>query len=563
MPNVGISVGGNFWSVGSANYSVYSQSLTSDASGNYSVALLVNNSYSASLTPVAGSGYVATSISPLDVSTTVVKNLLLNPAFTLSGTVKSTSGVAISNIKVCSSSGPTSKCSTSDASGLYSLTGLDSGTYSLGISRSGTTNIATPASFSISSVITNLAITANTNQDITVPVVTLSGKTTDNNGVAVPNVGISVGGNFWSVGSANYSVYSQSLTSDASGNYSVALLANNSYSITITPPTGSLFVPANLTGYDMTVSKIQNIILSKTVSQYQLFVTVTGTGSGSVSASPVGFTCSNGKCGWYYDSGTTVNLGATPNAGSTFAGWSGGGCSGTAGCTVNSGATVTATFTATTSVIAADLVAGWNLLGNGSDGTVDVATAFGDATKISTVWKWVSGANPGWAFYTPLQVDGGAAYAASKGYNFLTTIKAGEGFWVNAKQAVTMPVATGHLLPTVAFRDGTGTADANALPQGWSLIAVGDNPTPRNFVNGILSPLGTPPTAGAPAASTLTTLWSWNAGNVTTSPGWFFYSPALDNNGGLANYVTSKGYLDFGAMSKTLDAAVGFWVNHP
>ena len=64
---------------------------------------------------------------------------------------------------------------------------------------------------------------------------------------------------------------------------------------------------------------------------YTLSVSLAGTGSGSVSGSGIScpFTCGN-----YYTSGTVVTLTATPSAGSTFAGWSGGGCSGTGPCTV-------------------------------------------------------------------------------------------------------------------------------------------------------------------------------------------------------------------------------------
>lgn len=77
---------------------------------------------------------------------------------------------------------------------------------------------------------------------------------------------------------------------------------------------------------------------------------------------------------------------------------------------------------------------GWNLLGNGvNDATVNVATTFGDATKVVTVWKWIA-ASSKWAFYTPIMntADLGV-YAAGKGYDVLTTINAGEGFWVNSK----------------------------------------------------------------------------------------------------------------------------------
>ncbi|MDD5298369.1 MAG: choice-of-anchor D domain-containing protein [Rhodocyclaceae bacterium] len=215
-------------------------------------------------------------------------------------------------------------------------------------------------------------------------------------------------------------------------------------------------------------------------------------------------------------------------------------------------------------LVTVNLVAGWNLLGNGGSGTVDVASLFGDANQVVTVWKWLPGATPGWAFYTPSLGDGGANYAAGKGYAFLTTINSGEGFWVNAKQAFSVSLGSGSTLATAGFRDGSGVAGANPLATGWSLIAVGDNPTPRAFANGILDVLATPPGPGTPpAATTLTSLWAWYPGNSVQSPGWFFYAPSLDNSGGLGGYIGGKGYLDFGTMGKTLDPATGFWVNHP
>ena len=77
---------------------------------------------------------------------------------------------------------------------------------------------------------------------------------------------------------------------------------------------------------------------------------------------------------------------------------------------------------------------GWNLLGNGvNDAAVNVATTFADATKIVSVWKWIA-ASSRWAFYTPLMnTTELGAYAAGKNYDVLTTINAGEGFWVNSK----------------------------------------------------------------------------------------------------------------------------------
>jgi len=76
-----------------------------------------------------------------------------------------------------------------------------------------------------------------------------------------------------------------------------------------------------------------------------LDVTFAGSGSGSVTGKGISCaaTCSNG----YYP-GTVVTLAAVAASGSTFAGWSGGGCSGTGTCavTVTSAPSVTATFTA-------------------------------------------------------------------------------------------------------------------------------------------------------------------------------------------------------------------------
>jgi hypothetical protein len=72
-----------------------------------------------------------------------------------------------------------------------------------------------------------------------------------------------------------------------------------------------------------------------------------GSGGGTVTSDPVGINC-GGDCTEPYTAGTPVTLTASPNTTSSFAGWSGGGCSGTASCTVtmNASQSVTATFNA-------------------------------------------------------------------------------------------------------------------------------------------------------------------------------------------------------------------------
>jgi len=77
-------------------------------------------------------------------------------------------------------------------------------------------------------------------------------------------------------------------------------------------------------------------------AMHALTVTKAGSGAGTV-------TCNGTTCASSYSEGTGVTLEATPASGSTFAGWSGGGCSGTGSCVVTieeAAVAVTATFTA-------------------------------------------------------------------------------------------------------------------------------------------------------------------------------------------------------------------------
>ncbi len=84
-----------------------------------------------------------------------------------------------------------------------------------------------------------------------------------------------------------------------------------------------------------------------TIVNYQLSVVRNGTGAGSVTGG--GINCGNGGTTCSISTNGSVTLTATPDITSSFAGWSGGGCSGTnTTCTVNLAAntTVTATFNA-------------------------------------------------------------------------------------------------------------------------------------------------------------------------------------------------------------------------
>lgn len=65
-----------------------------------------------------------------------------------------------------------------------------------------------------------------------------------------------------------------------------------------------------------------DVFVTKIGEVYTLTVTKSGTGTGTVTSSPAGIDCGT-DCSEVYNSGTVVTLTATPDAGSTFAGWSG------------------------------------------------------------------------------------------------------------------------------------------------------------------------------------------------------------------------------------------------
>lgn len=195
-----------------------------------------------------------------------------------------------------------------------------------------------------------------------------------------------------------------------------------------------------------------------------------------------------------------------------------------------------------------DGVPGWNLLGAGLNAPLNVATTFGNAGSVTSVWKWVPSTGK-WAFYSPQQPDGGAAYAASMGYEFLTTINPGEGFWLNA--STPFSAAFPDAAPITSSMFQTQFDGSSVLSPGWNLISIGDNKTPSAFNRS----LGFAPPAAGEIPFNLNSLWAWDAEQAN----WYFYAPTLEKSGGLASFIQNRGYLNFGA--KLLGQTTGFWVN--
>jgi alpha-tubulin suppressor-like RCC1 family protein len=191
--------------------------------------------------------------------------------------------------------------------------------------------------------------------------------------------------------------------------------------------------------------------------------------------------------------------------------------------------------------------ADWNLLGNPVKQTITVASTFGDSSKVTSVWKWDS-AKGNWQFYAPgLTAADLLAYATSQGYDVLSEISGGDGYWVNAKTASDFGSLSGEAI----------NLRQESLASGWNLMATGNPVTPQQF-NQTLSTV--PPTAGQVPIN-MTSLWAWD--NARSN--WYFYAPSLEAQGNtaLSDYISGKGYEDFTSSGKTLGNGVGIWVNRP
>ena len=128
----------------------------------------------------------------------------------------------------------------------------------------------------------------------------------------------------------------------------VVLTATPDGSSTFSNWTGCDSVSANRCTVNMTADRevTATFAVIPSTPRHTLTVSKGGDGAGTVTSSPGGIGC-GATCSAMFNEGTSVTLSAAADAGSTFAGWSGGGCSGTGTCAVSFGAdtTVTATFT--------------------------------------------------------------------------------------------------------------------------------------------------------------------------------------------------------------------------
>lgn len=217
--------------------------------------------------------------------------------------------------------------------------------------------------------------------------------------------------------------------------------------------------------------------------------------------------------------------------------------------TSSQGGTTTTSTTTTTTIpsisYTMNVGKGWNLLGNSLTEAIDVTKDFSSSSEFNSIWKWdvVKGK---WQFYSPaMSAVDLAKYAVDRGYDVLSTIGAGEGFWVNALVQKNIP------------RSGSRfDLKLVNLKNGWNLVATAEDVLPSLFNQNLSL---NPPDPSTLKLSNFSTLWAWN----NSASNWFFYAPSLDLSGStdLSDYIAAKKYLDFASYSKTLGKGVGFWVN--
>ena len=141
----------------------------------------------------------------------------------------------------------------------------------------------------------------------------------------------------------------------------------------------------------------RTITCAPPVVTYALTVGKSGSGSGTVTSSPAGINC-GADCSENYNSGTVVNLTASPAAGSTFAGWTGDPDCQDGSVTMSAARSCTATFNVVSNVTARTIwIQPQRTAGFGPPGSLVVAGSASGApagTGVILTWRNLSTQGP-------------------------------------------------------------------------------------------------------------------------------------------------------------------------
>ena len=252
----------SFWS-----YTQLTHSVISDAEGNYSM-LMLERYESLILTPLDNPNFSNTVISNLNLSGSQVTNLVVQSANTVTGIIRNDSGIPLPDVNITfieQATGTVATNFTTDETGFFSVL-LANATYNLNVSsKNKQGNQVLPNYFSIEPLLKNFIVNGDTHQDITIPLVTISGKTINTDGNPVPGVIISVNKRLdydydslhssWSI-----TQLTNSVTSDDEGNYSMLMLKRYK-SLTLSVTADSRFSNTVITGLDLSASKALDLVV--------------------------------------------------------------------------------------------------------------------------------------------------------------------------------------------------------------------------------------------------------------------------------------------------------------
>jgi Divergent InlB B-repeat domain len=208
----------------------------------------------------------------------------------------------------------------------------------------------------------------------------------------------------------------------------------------------------------------------------QVSVTKDGTGTGTVTSNPAGIDCS-ATCIANFPGGTVVTLTASAAVGSTFAGWSGGGCSGTGTCAVTliANTAVTAIFNTVPAIVS--LAVATSGTGTGtvtcnsttcnpsySSGTALTIVATPAATSVFSGWGGDC-VSTGSAPTCNLTLTANASVSAAFNLPTLSIVVAGTGTVTSNPAGITCGATC-----TASFNKGTSVTLTSSGPGfgGWS-----------------------------------------------------------------------------------------------
>lgn len=242
--------------------------------------------------------------------------------------------------------------------------------------------------------------------------------------------------------------------------------------LTAAPASGSVFAGWSGGGCSgtgtctVTMSAAQSVTATfntAPTSTFNLTVNKSGTGSGTITSNPSGINC-GATCSASFNTGMVVTLSAAAASGSTFAGWSGGGCSGTGTCTLtmNAAQNATATFNTAQSFGTLNLQVSGLPSGNSATLTITGPDGFNQQRTILTgTGQSLSDVVTGtYTVTAPSVVVNGTTYNPNPASQNVTVTTGSATASVNYTQAP----ATNFVL--TVNKAGTGSGTVSSSPAG-------------------------------------------------------------------------------------------------